>query len=61
MPESQLSRWRLYFNIRLMFLSPDRKGLVTDIECEARDRDHLNCLIAALRDEFGQHGTVPRA
>jgi len=25
------------------------KGLITDIECEARDRDHLDRLIAALR------------
>ncbi len=31
-----------------IFTSLPAKGLITDIECEARDRDHLNRLIAAL-------------
>ena len=33
-----------------IFTSLPAKGLVTDIECEARDRDHLDRLIQALRD-----------
>ena len=33
-----------------IFTSLPAKGLVTDIECETRDRVHLDRLIAALRD-----------
>ena len=33
-----------------IFTSLPAKGLVTDIECETRDRAHLDRLIAALRD-----------
>ncbi|WP_374942523.1 threonine ammonia-lyase [Sphingomonas sp.] len=33
-----------------VFTSLPAKGLVTDIECETRDRAHLDRLIAALRD-----------
>lgn len=32
-----------------VFTTLPAKGLITDIECETRDRDHLNSLIAALR------------
>ncbi len=32
-----------------VFTTLPAKGLITDIECEARDRDHLDRLIAALR------------
>lgn len=32
-----------------VFTTLPAKGLITDIECEARDRDHLDSLIAALR------------
>ncbi|MFZ1743385.1 MAG: threonine ammonia-lyase [Pontixanthobacter sp.] len=32
-----------------IFTSLPAKGLITDIECEARDRDQLDSLIAALR------------
>ena len=32
-----------------IFTSLPAKGLITDIECEARDRDQLDALIAALR------------
>ncbi|MBN8816768.1 MAG: threonine ammonia-lyase [Sphingomonas sp.] len=32
-----------------VFTSLPAKGLITDIECEARDRDHLDRLIAALK------------
>jgi threonine dehydratase len=33
-----------------VFTTLPAKGLVTDIECEARDRAHLDRLVAALRD-----------
>lgn len=33
-----------------VFTTLPAKGLITDIECETRDRDHLNRLIDALRD-----------
>jgi threonine dehydratase len=33
-----------------VFTTLPAKGLITDIECETRDRDHLDRLIAALRD-----------
>jgi len=33
-----------------IFTSLPAKGLITEIECEARDRDHLDRLIAALKD-----------
>ncbi len=32
-----------------IFTTLPAKGLITDIECEARDRDHLDALVAALR------------
>jgi threonine dehydratase len=32
-----------------VFTTLPAKGLITDIECEARDRDHLDSLIGALR------------
>ena len=32
-----------------VFTTLPAKGLITDIECEARDRDHLDTLIGALR------------
>ena len=32
-----------------IFTTLPAKGLITDIECEARDREHLEALIAALR------------
>jgi threonine dehydratase len=32
-----------------VFTTLPAKGLITDIECEARDRDHLDALIGALR------------
>jgi threonine dehydratase len=33
-----------------VFTTLPAKGLITDIECETRDRDHLDRLIASLRD-----------
>lgn len=33
-----------------VFTTLPAKGLITDIECETRDREHLNRLIDALRD-----------
>ncbi len=33
-----------------VFTTLPAKGLITDIECETRDRNHLDRLIAALRD-----------
>ncbi|MFG6282281.1 threonine ammonia-lyase [Sphingomonas sp. S6] len=44
-----------------IFTSLPAKGLVTDIECEARDRDHLNCLIAALREGGFETSMVEQA
>ncbi|MEQ1508826.1 MAG: threonine ammonia-lyase [Sphingopyxis sp.] len=32
-----------------IFTTLPAKGLITDIECESRDRDHLDALVAALR------------
>ena len=32
-----------------IFTTLPAKGLITDIECETRDRDHLDTLVAALR------------
>ena len=34
-----------------VFTSLPAKGLITEIECEARDRAHLDRLVSALRDE----------
>lgn len=34
-----------------VFTTLPAKGLITDIECETRDRDHLNRLIAGLRED----------
>ena len=34
-----------------MFTTLPAKGLITDIECETRDRAHLDRLIAALKAE----------
>lgn len=33
-----------------IFTTLPAKGLITDIECEARDKDHLDSLVASLRD-----------
>ncbi|MCU6453610.1 threonine ammonia-lyase [Sphingomonas sp. A2-49] len=44
-----------------IFTSLPAKGLVTDIECEARDRDHLNRLIQALRDGGYETSMVEQA
>jgi threonine dehydratase len=33
-----------------IFTTLPAKGLITDIECEARDREHLDKLVRALRD-----------
>jgi threonine dehydratase len=44
-----------------IFTSLPAKGLVTDIECEARDRDHLNRLIAALREGGYETSMVEQA
>ncbi|PZQ24684.1 MAG: threonine ammonia-lyase [Sphingopyxis macrogoltabida] len=33
-----------------IFTTLPAKGLITDIECEARDKEHLDSLVAALRD-----------
>ncbi|MGP7796481.1 threonine ammonia-lyase [Sphingomonas sp. CLY1604] len=44
-----------------IFTSLPAKGLVTDIECEARDRDHLNRLIAALREGGYETSLVEQA
>ena len=33
-----------------IFTTLPAKGLITDIECEARDREHLDALVKALRD-----------
>ena len=32
-----------------VFTNLPAKGLITDIECETRDRDHLDRLVEALR------------
>jgi threonine dehydratase len=32
-----------------IFTTLPAKGLITDIECEARDKDQLDALVAALR------------
>ncbi|MEH3158463.1 MAG: threonine ammonia-lyase [Sphingomonas taxi] len=44
-----------------IFTSLPAKGLITDIECEARDRDHLNRLIAALREGGFETSQVEQA
>ncbi|AXJ94614.1 MULTISPECIES: threonine ammonia-lyase [unclassified Sphingomonas] len=44
-----------------IFTSLPAKGLITDIECEARDRDHLNRLIAALREGGYETSLVEQA
>jgi threonine dehydratase len=44
-----------------VFTTLPAKGLITDIECEARDRDHLDRLIAALRDGGYETSTVELA
>ena len=33
-----------------IFTTLPAKGLITDIECEARDKEHLDSLVASLRD-----------
>ena len=33
-----------------IFTTLPAKGLITDIECEARDKEHLDSLVSALRD-----------
>jgi threonine dehydratase len=44
-----------------VFTTLPAKGLITDIECEARDRAHLNRLIAALREAGYETATVELA
>ena len=44
-----------------VFTTLPAKGLITDIECEARDRAHLDRLIAALRDGGYETATVELA
>ena len=44
-----------------IFTSLPAKGLITDIECEARDRDHLDRLIAALREGGFETSMVEQA
>lgn len=44
-----------------IFTTLPAKGLITDIECEARDRDHLNRLIAALREGGFETSMVEQA
>ncbi|WP_287980716.1 threonine ammonia-lyase [Sphingomonas sp.] len=44
-----------------IFTSLPAKGLITDIECEARDRDHLSRLIAALREGGYETSLVEQA
>jgi len=44
-----------------VFTSLPAKGLITDIECEARDRSHLDRLIAALKAADYEVGTVELA
>jgi threonine dehydratase len=39
----------LEINHQRIFTNLPAKGLVTDIECEARDREQIDKLIAALR------------
>ncbi len=41
-----------------VFTTLPAKGLITDIECETRDRDHLDRLITALRDGGGYEVTL---
>jgi len=47
--------------LKRIFTSLPAKGLITDIECEARDRDHLNRLIAALREGGFETSMVEQA
>ncbi|MGJ3649262.1 threonine ammonia-lyase [Sphingomonas sp. GlSt437] len=44
-----------------VFTSLPAKGLITDIECETRDKAHLDRLIAALRDAQYEVGLVELA
>ncbi|TXC70780.1 threonine ammonia-lyase [Sphingomonas ginsenosidivorax] len=44
-----------------VFTTLPAKGLITDIECEARDRAHLDRLIMALRDAGYETSTVELA
>lgn len=44
-----------------VFTTLPAKGLITDIECETRDRAHLDRLMAALRDEGYEAGMVELA
>ena len=44
-----------------VFTTLPAKGLITDIECEARDRDHLDRLVAALRTANYEVSTVELA
>ena len=34
-----------------IFTTLPAKGLITDIECEARDREQIDALVAALRED----------
>ncbi len=44
-----------------VFTTLPAKGLITDIECEARDRAHLDRLVKALRDAGYETSTVELA
>ncbi len=44
-----------------MFTNLPAKGLITEIECETRDRDHLDRLIEALRASGYEVRTVELA
>ncbi len=44
-----------------VFTTLPAKGLITDIECEARDRAHLDRLVMALRDAGYETSTVELA
>ena len=46
--EKQVNILEIYH--QRIFTTLPAKGLITDIECEARDKEHLDSLIAALRD-----------
>lgn len=44
-----------------IFTTLPAKGLITDIECEARDREHLDALVKSLRDNGYMVTTVELA
>lgn len=46
--EKQVNILEIYH--QRIFTTLPAKGLITDIECEARDREHLDSLVAALRE-----------